>query len=383
MAPPTRRRAEGRSAVALACTGLGRVERGFESYTGELFATLKDRADVTLFKGGGPPGPREVVVPNVPRQASLRFGLTRDWRQAYRWEQLSFALGMTPHLLGGRFDLVHYMDGALAAGLLRVRRALGLRFALLFKNGGAHTPDTYARVDYIQLVTPDQHREALAFGLPPERLFMIPLGVDGGRFAPRPDADRGALRARYAVPPGAWVVLSAAALNASEKRLDWVIRETAALGDPDVFLLMAGQRGPETPSLERLARDLLPGRHAFTTVPFERMPDVYWLADAFALGSVREGFGLAVVEAASAGVPVLVHDSEHFRWITFHPASRVDMTAAGALAAALRMLRASPDVARAMSEANRRGALERFAWDRLAPQYVSMYETVSRRAGHA
>lgn len=367
--------------VALACTGLERVRRGFESFSRDLFSALGGAAALTLFKGGGRPAPGEIVVPNLPRQTSLDLGLTRDWGRAYRWEQLTFALGLAPHLWGEQFGVVHYMDGALAAGLLRLRRALGMRFTLLFNNGGAHTPDTYARVDYIQLVTPMQYREALDYGLPAERLFMVPLGLDCPRFAPPPSVDRAALRAQYGVPPSAWVVLSVAALNAGDKRVDWVIRETAEMGDRDVFLLLAGQRGAETPALERLAGALLPGRHAFVTVAADAVRELCWLADILALGSLREGFALAVVEAASAGLPVVVHDSEHFRWLVGHKGSLADMTREGALAGQLQALRGDAALRGALIDTNRCHVRSLFSWDVLVPQYRAMYAAVGASGG--
>lgn len=54
--------------IALVSTGLGRVLRGFESLTESLFQALRNQApylDVTLFQGGGRPGNRRIVVPNL------------------------------------------------------------------------------------------------------------------------------------------------------------------------------------------------------------------------------------------------------------------------------------------------------------------------------
>lgn len=366
--------------VALACSGLGRVHRGFEAFAASLFDALRADVDMILYKGHGPRGRNEVVVPNVPRSLILRLGFTRDAGQAYRWEQLSFALALTPRLLFRRHAIVHYMDGALAAVLLRVRRVLRLDFVLLFKNGGAHTPDTYARIDYVQVVTPLQYREALAHGIPDNRLFMIPLAVDCESLHRRPDCDAAALRAQYRIPASAWVIASVAALNKSDKRLDWIIREVARLDMSDAFLLMVGQDGPETPALQHLARELLPGRHAFAFVPHQRVREIYWLSDIFALGSLREGFGLAVAEAACAGTPVVVHDSEHFQWLVPHPASHVDMTTQGCVADRLQTLRANPDLQREMVIDNLVAARSRFSWDVLRPQYIQMYNAVRQRA---
>ena len=56
--------------IALVSTGLGRVLRGFESFSESLFQALRVSApdiDVTLFQGGGKSGKRCLVVPNLHR----------------------------------------------------------------------------------------------------------------------------------------------------------------------------------------------------------------------------------------------------------------------------------------------------------------------------
>ena len=56
--------------IALASTGLGRILRGFESFTESLFKNLHSQIpdlDVTLFQGGGKARERTVIIPNLLR----------------------------------------------------------------------------------------------------------------------------------------------------------------------------------------------------------------------------------------------------------------------------------------------------------------------------
>ncbi len=362
--------------IGVACTGLGRVHRGYEAFAAGLFTALRSHTEMVLLKGGGTSRTGEFVVPNLPRSTSLRWGLTGDSIQAHRWEQQSFAVGAVPIIAGQRVRIVHYQDAALTGALIRLRRWLGLRFTLLFANGGAHTPEHYARADAIQVLTRQQYDEAMAYGIEPDRVFHIPHGVSCTHFARPTEYDRELGRAAHGIPVSAWVVLGVTALAMSEKRADWLVREVARLDVPNAFLLLAGQEGPETEKLRELAATLLPGRHAFTTVAPDRVRELYWLADVMALPSLREGFGLAAIEAAAAGTPVLVHDGPHFRGLLEHDASFVDMSAAGALSARLSELRAAPERSRAVADANRAIVHERFDWSVLAPAYVTMYEAV-------
>ena len=376
--PPSGRGLNGRHAregrIALVCTGLGRVKRGFETFTRDLFDELRGTVPVTLMKGGGPSGRDEIVVPNIPRARSLRW-FSNDGARAYRLEQRSFSVGMLPSLVAQRFDVIHYMDGSLTGPLVRMRR-LGFRYKLLFKNGGAHTPEHYERADFVQLLTPLQLDEARAFGIPEHRLFCVPLGLHTAAYMPPPSYDRAALRRRYGVPVNASVVLCVSALSFSDKRVDWVIREVASIAGAHVFLVLAGQRGPESEEILVLASRLLPGRHVVLEVPFDRVRELYWLADVLTLGSLREGFGRVIPEAASAGLPLCVHDSPHFRWMTGHPAAVVDMTQPGVLADRLGELLTEPQLGAELARDNHRHVRAAFDWSRVRPMYLSMYDRV-------
>src|SRR5207244_1653943 len=78
---------------------------------------------------------------------------------------------------------------------------------------------------------------------------------------------------------------------------------------PDARLVVGGG-GPLRPELERHARRLgVSGRVVFTGyVPEADKVDLLNLADVFVFPSAMEGFGLAVGEAMSCGLPVVASD---------------------------------------------------------------------------
>ena len=129
-------------------------------------------------------------------------------------------------------------------------------------------------------------------GLPPDKVEVIHYGLDDvpqawGANPPDP------------VPADARVLLCVCRLE-RQKGVDVAIR---ALSEVDGTHLVVLGEGPERPELERLARDLevpvyLPGR----------VPDVSaWLRRASLLVHPArwEGFGLALLEAMLAGLPVV------------------------------------------------------------------------------
>jgi len=106
--------------IALLCSGLGHIRRGHEVFARDLFDLLKGELDITLFKGGGEPLEREVVVPNLPRNSPALAGVhalaSSKWMAAaqeqeqLRAEGESFTWGAMPALLSGGFEIVHSLE---------------------------------------------------------------------------------------------------------------------------------------------------------------------------------------------------------------------------------------------------------------------------------
>ena len=361
--------------VALVSTGLGRVLRGFESFTDSLFQTLRRSApsiDVTLFQGGGQGGPNRVVIPNFHRAdpPASWFG----YEKGNLLEKRSFAFSLYPTLRLGKYDIVHYNELVMGSALFHLRRQLGGRFKLLYCNGAPSPPVHYHhRCDFAQMLHGPMHEEAVRFGMAESRLFLVPYGVDGKRFAPCGLAARQATRQELGIPDGARVVLTVAALNRWHKRIDYLINEIARL-DSSVWLVAAGQRTDETEVLEQEAARFLPNRFRFVSWPQDRTHLLYGAADVFALCSLSEGFGLVTVEAMLSGLPVLVHDGPSFHWIAGDSDVRcISMAEPGALAEAITHTFSNWSRPNARAE-----ALRRFSWENLAVQYVDMYQTIVR-----
>ena len=364
--------------IALVSTGLGRVLRGFESFTGSLFDQLRRYApevDVTLFQGGGHSGERQVVVPNFHR-ADIPARWLGEFR-ANLLEQRSYALAIYSSLRRGRFDIVHYNELVFGSALFHLRRLFGGNFKLIYCNG-APSPAIHFqhRCDYAQLLTGPQVDEALAFGFPSKRLFSVPYGVDASRFSPKTKAMRSGVRDALDIPHDVLVVLSVAAIKREHKRIDYLIEETAQLGS-DVWVVVAGQRTADTSSLESLAERLMPGRWRFVTWPHERVAELYGAADAFVLCSLTEGLPLVTLEAMLSEVPIVIHNGPVFQWLAQDTSARtIDMSRRGALSAALHSVLHSmnkrSDNCSGLSR-SREVAKNRFSWEALIPRYADMY----------
>jgi len=170
-------------------------------------------------------------------------------------------------------------------------------------------PENYrpGRTAYYRLVVGPRARKAQALitvsefsraelsrhlNLPPERLQVIPQGVDE-RFRPRPPAELAAFRKRYALPPR---FLLAVGSVKPHKNLGVVARIALHLPLPVAVLA-----GPGT------ARRLGFPTHAMEIgeIPEDELPLLFASAEALLFPSYYEGFGLPPLEAMASGCPVV------------------------------------------------------------------------------
>ena len=366
--------------VFLPCTGLGRQRRGFETFTLECADALRGdpRIELTVFAGGPTPGVPARVRWNLRRDgalASLAGALVR--RDRYFVEQASFFLSFLPALVFGRPDVVYFADLNLGNLCWHWRRLSGQRFKLLYYNGGL-TTRPFTRADMVQQLTPAGLDEAVARGEARDRQTVLAHGVRVPDTLPA--RITGDARRALGLPADRPVVLAVGMLDTAIKRADYLVRELAALPAPRPFLALLGADGPDAAHVRALARELL-GADGFLarTVPHEQIGDYYRAADMFSLASLREGFGLAYVEALAHGLPIVAHDSPVTRHLLGDLATLTDLSQPGALTAALAGALATPssDDQRARRHASARA---RFGWDSLREEYVQLLLRVAEAA---
>jgi phosphatidylinositol alpha-1,6-mannosyltransferase len=213
-------------------------------------------------------------------------------------------------------------------------------------------------------------RVAAAFG-PQAALEVLPAGIDTERFRPDPAA-RAELRRRYGLGD-APVVVCVSRLVA-RKGQDALIRALPRVREqvPGARVLLVGD-GPDAARQRRLARAAGVGEHVVFAgaVPAAELPAHHAVGDVFALpcrtrggGLDVEGLGIALLEAAATGLPVVAGNSggapetvQDGR--TGHV---VDGRDVAAVATAVAGLLADPQRARAMGAAGREWMQREWAW---------------------
>ena len=219
----------------------------------------------------------------------------------------------------------------------------------------------------------------------PDRVLVVPPGVDLERFTPRGPTERAAARARLHLSPDA-VVLAFVGRIQPLKAPDVLLRAAAEMvaRDPGlarrlVVLVVGGESGSglaQPAALRTLAGQLgIAGQVRFLPpMPADGLAHVYRSADVVAVPSHNESFGLVALEAQACGTPVVaarvgglpvaVADGVSGLLVTGHEPGRWADTLAEVVS--------RPELRRRLAA----GAVEhasRFSWDRTTDELVAGY----------
>jgi glycosyltransferase involved in cell wall biosynthesis len=144
------------------------------------------------------------------------------------------------------------------------------------------------------------------YGLPSEKIYVIPGGVDLNRF--RPPEDKPALRRRLAIPESSFIFFTVRNLEPRMGLENLILAFKKVVKKRKDILLTIGGEGPLAQGLRDLAREAGVRDYIRFTgyIPEEELPSYYQMADLFILPTRElEGFGLVTVEALASGLPVL------------------------------------------------------------------------------
>ena len=229
--------------------------------------------------------------------------------------------------------------------------------------------------------------EIIRRGVPPERVHVVPNGVDPSVFTPRrPDP---ALRRSYGIPDGAPVFGYISTLDHPRENHELLIEAAAVLaaaGREAICLIVGdGKRRAqlETAAEERGVRD----RVIFTgRVPHERVADLYALLDVFVVPrrddrAARYVTPLKPFEAMAMELPLVVTELPALTELAAPNGPRprgvvVPLDDAAAMASALQGLFDDAELRRSLGTAGRDWVVHERTWESNGKRYLAAYETV-------
>jgi glycosyltransferase involved in cell wall biosynthesis len=167
----------------------------------------------------------------------------------------------------------------------------------------------YRRADAFACISREIEREALACGVPRERVHYLPNAIDMTMFHPPSGEERDELRQRFHVPPGAVACLFLGRLS-REKGLMDLLEAWRLLRPANAVLLIAGPDMDDHPWNVGPAARAFVSEHGLqaSTSFLGSMADVAPVmraADLLIQPSHFEALGLSAIEALACGAPVV------------------------------------------------------------------------------
>jgi glycosyltransferase involved in cell wall biosynthesis len=221
--------------------------------------------------------------------------------------------------------------------------------------------------------SPRSAADVAAYGVPAERIRVVPPGTDRPADLPAPADRAGPVR-----------LLTVATLT-PRKGHRLLIEALGRLGRRDWHLTAIGslERDPETVAeVRRLIADH--GLDAQVELagewPPEQLSDAYRAADVFVLPSYYEGYGMAYAEAMAHGLPVIGTDAGAIPETV--PASAGILVPAGdglALGQALGRMIGDPALRRAYAAGARAAAAGFVDWARTAEDWGRAFDALANR----
>jgi glycosyltransferase-like protein len=293
--------------------------------------------------------------------------------------------------------VLHTQDCIAARAAVRVRDAGGGRQVVLRTVHHVDDFTTPALVDCQRQAIVEPDRVLVVSRWWRDRLLdeygveadVVPNGVDSARFAGVRPARRAALRGGAGIEPERFLFLAVGGIEPRKGSVHLLgaLAELKPLVQPSpVVVVVGGHSFQDYADYREAALASLPGLGLelgrdvvlLGTVADADLPAWYAAADALAFPSLKEGWGLAVLEAQSAGLPVVATDLPVFReYLTDgRDALLVPPADTYELAKAMRRV-VEDDALRQRLVDGGREVARRFTWEASARRHLEIYAGLS------
>jgi len=289
-----------------------------------------------------------------------------------------------------QFDVFHAQDGISGNGLATLKqRGLIQRYVRTVHHIDAFSDERLCELDRRSIAHADglfvvsRFWQAQLEAEMSRSATLVGNGVDTARYSPVAAPGDQVLRARLGLRTGP-ILLSIGGVEQRKNTLGILeaFRQVHAVHRSAQLVVAGGasllDHGLYRQQFKSRLRDAgLPADAVIETGPLKdaEMPSLFRLADALLFPSLREGFGLAVLEAMASGVPAVVsHTAPFTEYLGLDDVAWCDPQHAGSIADAA--LSALTDPLRSRLIANGARVARRHDWSRTAMAHMTTYQTM-------
>jgi glycosyltransferase involved in cell wall biosynthesis len=352
-----------------------------------MIAALASEHEFTVFANQfdnpAPDQVRWVHVPAIRRPLAalfVTFHVTALFRYLQaRWQRRGFALVQSIESNFGAGDLVysHFCHCWFLRHKWKSCGAAGFRGLLRWMDHFFHAalePWAMHRAKWIIVPSRGLARELReTYPFTESKLRVIPNPVDLDSYRKPATYDPSALRMELGIRPGELMIVFVALGHFERKGLPVLLEALAGRRESSLRLVVVGGSSATLRSYRNRVRTLRLQQHVSFVGHQADVRKYLWSADLFALPSLYETFGLAVVQAAAASCPVLVtrlNGVEDFLDASTALMVEPDVPSVGA--GLDRFLRLSAQDLEQMTE-RARAAVSNYGVDRFSAEWRALY----------
>ena len=359
--------------IAIVAFGMEHCKRGVEAHASMLFdkLSLEPNLDVFRIKGSGPRHANHVKLSVLKRDSLVNRFLGKIRGYNIYWEQVFFMVRLGLHLLSkkGRYDAVYTQEYVHLVGMGKLKSWFNLKYRIVYCEGFVISRPTRLKyADSLQEINKKNYAElseqAANQG---KKMKLIPHFYE--RQAIELNAqEKEVLRSVEEFKADRKVLFFVGSTERPEKNFSYIWEEIKEL-DSSWALLICGECPAAT--FRKLEADF-PNRVKHLYVPHYLMEEIYTRCDFFLLPALDEPFGISIIEAMYASIPLILHDTAHSRWVSNDQSQCIDMTAKGSLKKHLTHISDVPQYVLEKGKANRAYFDKSYTWEHLRTDYIDI-----------
>jgi L-malate glycosyltransferase len=288
------------------------------------------------------------------------------------------AMRLRSILLGGEFDVVHFHTSrahAMAPIVRGCARAAVVTRRMDYAPNRLFAPFLYGReVDRVIAISNAVADSLIGAGAPGANISIIPSGVDIERFRPPSDEERIAARHKLGLDDATIAIGAVGALE--ERKGHRYLLQALALSETlrSSRCFIAGE-GSIRAALEAEAARLGIARRVMMLGRIDDVRAVLAAMDIFVMPSLKEGLGVAALEAMASGLPVVLSRVGGLAGLIENETNGLQVAPADAegLAAALERLARDRDLRTSLGARARDAAVAEYSEAAMAERTLEVY----------